>query len=47
MQDHLRELEALKVIHGHMGHGVVTRWELPRLHGRHTSIDQTVPYTKT
>ena len=27
MQDHLRELEALKVIHGHVGHGVGARWE--------------------
>ena len=24
---HLRELEALEVIHEHVAHGVVTRWE--------------------
>ena len=27
MHDHLRELEALEVIHGHVGHGVGARWE--------------------
>ena len=27
MQDHLQELEALEVIHGHVGQGVSTRWE--------------------